>query len=660
MALGRIPGYSLSPNLDRQGVDLQFTTNGQTLTYQDFTNFRFGVNTASPQYPLDVRGTTHLGNIIVANASISSDTGSINLGSNANVKITGGANLNVLYTDGNGNLSWNSAFNLIGSAAFIGNSIPLGTNTLGALVSNAVSLVTTTTVTDSIAELNYVLGKLVPPSPPSFPNGALTISGLSTYRMCNFTQVNNTANAYIVTGGATVTNVLRTAAYTTNTITNVGPGNSGNVTAYLCGQAAGVTTMNGSSNGTYGNLVIAANQDYHNVVTSCATGFWTSFSAYASGNGRAGWCDVNIQDTATASSTNTASWYYDSNMPGTPTFYAPNIFISSSSLTYSSTIPHFNSATTANIGFMVNKLSGDTFPTSNTFVTGTAGGAYAAPSSVTYSGANVTYPLVQNLYVSSGNATVYTSTSIISGFGSSSVGPSVSVSNGYNIGTQTFAPNNTVLYKTGIVNNIEETSIPVTSVGIGSGNAFRIVNPGSANTPTYTGTEAAFNSQTGTFYTYDATIVASILKFDQTNYSTGYLPVGPNLSTQGTSQYFTFKFVRTVVSKFDIQYSGTIAGLWIALPGSAIDTSSTLSGWLDMSVAYAGAGIPGAGTGGNGSNGCALSGMAVLNSAVSNGALTATFGTVSSSTTATNEIYVRIKLTSGQSVTALSITMASH
>ena len=186
------------------------------------------------------------------------------------------------------------------------------------------------------------------------------------------------------------------------------------------------------------------------------------------------------------------------------------------------------------------------------------------------------------------------------------------------------------------------------------------MNPGSANTPTYTGTEAAFNSQTGTFYTYDATIVASILKFDQTNYSTGYLPVGPNLSTQGTSQYFTFKFVRTVVSKFDIQYSGTIAGLWIALPGSAIDTSSTLSGWLDMSVAYAGAGIPGAGTGGNGSNGCALSGMAVLNSAVSNGALTATLGTVSSSTTATNEIYVRIKLTSGQSVTALSITTASH
>jgi len=99
MTLGRIPGYSLSPILDRQGVDLQFTTNGQTLTYQDFTNFRFGVNTASPQYPLDVRGTTHLGNIIVANASISSDTGSINLGSNANVKITGGANLNVLYTD---------------------------------------------------------------------------------------------------------------------------------------------------------------------------------------------------------------------------------------------------------------------------------------------------------------------------------------------------------------------------------------------------------------------------------------------------------------------------------------------------------------------------------------------------------------------------------
>ena len=66
------------------------------------------------------------------------------------------------------------------------------------------------------------------------------------------------------------------------------------------------------------------------------------------------------------------------------------------------------------------------------------------------------------------------------------------------------------------------------------------------------------------------------------------------------------------------------------------------------------------GAGGNGSNGCALGGVAPLNSAQTNKAITATFGTVSSSSTATNEIYVCIKLTSGQSITAFSLLAASN
>jgi len=177
----------------------------------------------------------------------------------------------------------------------------------------------------------------------------------------------------------------------------------------------------------------------------------------------------------------------------------------------------------------------------------------------------------------------------------------------------------------------------------------------------FTGSEAAFNSQSSTLQTYDSTVVANILKHDQTNYSTGYLPAGPNLSSGRTgTQYFTFKIVRTSVSKFDVKWSGNIAGLWVALPGSTIDTTSSANGWLSMSTAYAGAGIPGVNAPGNGSDGCALGGVAPLNSVQTNKSVTATFGTVSSSSTATNEIYIRIALTSGQSVTALSLQTASN
>jgi len=85
-----------------------------------------------------------------------------------------------------------------------------------------------------------------------------------------------------------------------------------------------------------------------------------------------------------------------------------------------------------------------------------------------------------------------------------------------------------------------------------------------------------------------------------------------------------------------------------------------LNGWLDMSTAYSGSGIPGVNSPGNGSNGCALGGVAVLNSAQTNKSVTATFGTVSSSSTVSNEIFVRVALTSGQTVTALTIETATH
>jgi hypothetical protein len=187
------------------------------------------------------------------------------------------------------------------------------------------------------------------------------------------------------------------------------------------------------------------------------------------------------------------------------------------------------------------------------------------------------------------------------------------------------------------------------------------VNFGAGDTPAYTANATAFDSQSSVLALYDATVVGSVLKHDQTDYSTGHLPIGPDLSAgRNGSQYFTFKFIRSVVSKFDIKWTGTLAGLWVALPGSGIDTASTANGWVDVSAAYNGAGIPGAGTGGNGSNGCAVGGVAPLNTAQTNKRVTATFGTASSSTTPTNEIYVRIKLSAGQNLTAISIEAASN
>jgi hypothetical protein len=557
------------------------------------------------------------------------------------------------------------------TANVLGNLINMGSNTQGQLISNAVSLTTTTKVTDGIALLNQVLGKLVPPAPPAFPaSQSIAISSISTYRMANITQVNNTANSLTVAAGATVTTVRRAATYSTNTITTAGPGDAGTITTYRNGVAVGNVTLNPaatpSANGTYGggNLIISNNFDYNSANSNIAAGFWYVFSASISGSSApAGWNDIVIFDTS-AGNTNIASWYYDASSPSTPSYSSTTMTPpGSSTLLYSSTIPHYTNVNQFTIGTTVANVSGNLYPTSNVMATGTSAGSFAAPASVTYAQSN----LGTNVIASFATASFTTTANVTTGFGGSSTGPSISVNNSYSTGTLTLttALGNTVLYKSGTATAIDEGNIVVTTVGTGSGNAVRIVNPGTGNTPVYTANSATFNSQSSTLQTYDATVVGigsqGVLKHDQTNYSTGYLPVGPDLSAgRSGTQYFTFKFVRTDVSKFDITYAGNVAGMWVALPGSVIDSSSGANGWINMAVAYAGAGYPGINSPGNGSDGCALGGTVSLNTTVASTSKTCTFGTVSSSSTVTNEIYVRIALTSGQTVTGLSLKAASN
>ena len=635
------------------------------------------INLVTGYYSGDGYGISNIaaGNIIGLDlSSISNGTSNVNIatsGGNVTVGVAGNAAIMTVTGTGSniaGTLNVSGIVTVPSTSGAI--DIALGTPTQGNLTSNALTLTTASSVSNSIAQLNQVLGKLVPSSPPAFPGSyTLAVDSLSTYRMTNFTQTDNTGTGgKSVAGGTTVTKVRRSASYSTNAIINVGPGDSGTITALLNGVNAGqrILTTSLDGNGTYSNLIISNNVDYNAVDSNIAAGFWSVFTADTAGTVTEGWNEIQIDDSAT-SATGTPDWYYDASTPGTPQFTSTSITADvTPSYTYSSTVAHYNNTNAFTIDFQVNRLSGDMYPTSDTFITGSSGGAFSAPASRTYAQASVTTPLAQNLYVASGTATVATTAAIISGFGSSGAGPTISCFNSYATGTNNFAPADTILYKTGTSSSssrIEEANVYIGStVGTGSGLAFRIVNPGSTDTPAFSASASAFDSQTGTLETYDATVVADSLAHNVTDYSTGYLPVGPDLSGQGASQYFTFKVIRTSVSKFNVKWSGTLAGLWVAVPGSTIDNASGLNGWVDMSVAYGGAGVPGSdiGNGGNGSNGCALGTVAPLNSAQTNRSITATFGTVSTSSTATNEIYIRIKLTSGQSISALTLESASN
>jgi hypothetical protein len=151
------------------------------------------------------------------------------------------------------------------------------------------------------------------------------------------------------------------------------------------------------------------------------------------------------------------------------------------------------------------------------------------------------------------------------------------------------------------------------------------------------------------------------IKHFTTDLSSGYLPVGPDLNTGrdgGQAQYYTFAFRRTPASQFSITMSGKVSGMFIAVPGTAIDAASDANGWLDCSTQYNGSGVPGVNT--NGSNGCAKTGgdRVVDNTTYSSEQFTFTLGTESTANSVGNTVLVRIKLNSGDSVTALSVGVA--
>ena len=151
------------------------------------------------------------------------------------------------------------------------------------------------------------------------------------------------------------------------------------------------------------------------------------------------------------------------------------------------------------------------------------------------------------------------------------------------------------------------------------------------------------------------------IKHFTTDLSSGYLPVGPNLTSGrdgGEAQYYTFAFRRTPASQFSITMSGRVSGMFIAVPGTAIDAASDANGWLDCSTQYNGSGVPGVNT--NGSNGCAKTGgdRVVDNTTYSSEQFTFTLGTESTANSVGNTVLVRIKLNSGDSVTALSVGVA--
>jgi len=556
-----------------------------------------------------------------------------------------------------------------------------------------------TAQTDTDTGITYALNA-IPSAPANLSTFSITLSdsaqGTSPKLAHGFTD--NSATNPLSAGASLSTTTARrfvSGTIDTSTVNNAYNGVSGNLVAVINGISKGNKSFSTSTgeNGTFTSLVVSGQLDAHDSISSSTypTGFYQTFDAkitQALSSYSVGVNDERLEHSSTGN-TNYVSVVYD-DVSSVPSIVSSGTLAEGTGGTkrFISGIPYYNSGspTVSLSGVQISNLTGQAYSdVSNPVEVDQATNQESTSSSGTtntdYSYSNIdgsTTMLSSGIpKIDTGVSGAYTIGALTVPITSSSVRTidrvKVRARNCNGVGSYLENTTNIAVHKSA-QSGISEIAIAVSdSLGAGfDDDGVRIFDFSAAttNNPTYNSSTNFYTnspyteaSDPGVEGTKEATIRLGVLAHNVVNYSSGYLPVGPDRSGDTGTQYFTFAFRRTTMANFDINITSSgIAGLWIAAPGTGIDDASGLNGWIDASITYGGSGVPGSdtGNGGNGSNGCAFtSGDRIAASTSLSGGYTMTLGSENGTNATGNVVLVRIALTSGQSVSALSVGVAS-
>ena len=548
---------------------------------------------------------------------------------------------------GGGSINYNG---IVTATTYHGNQV-IGTPA-GGFKSGAFTISDTDHTKDSINELNFILGKLVPAAPTTFNGLSLSIqTNAGSRRLCaGFTPTNNTGGSAPVAGTTYARNTDSTVS--TGTINDVGPGDNGTVIGFVNATNVGSIAMDTNvNNGTNGALVISDNKDASNSTrdSGIAAEFYQVY-------------DVRLLNAASpdgfnkahinhgSSNTQDTFWYEDPSTVSAPVISFSGITEPASpTLSYSSGIAHYTESSNNTFTYVltVTNASGDMYTSSTLLSSDGNGNAFASPGNKSYTDfTGGTNPPVRNYGVGTGvtclisnvprNLHTTVTTNKFTRYDATTPYGS------HNNQRINYTPTINLMGTSATTSQVDEDNILISSLGTGSGNAIRVNAGASGDTPSPI--SSTFNSS-ATPATYEAAVRGGTLRHDQEDYSDGsFMPVGIDLSSgRSGTQYFQVLLTRGAVSEFKIVVTGSYSGCFVCLPENSTWTTglSNTNGWADMSNAYSGAGNPN-----NADNGCALG--SVMSG--SGGTFTCVFGEESSSN-GNNIILVRFKLTSGDSIT---------
>ena len=529
-------------------------------------------------------------------------------------------------------------------------------------------------------------------------------TGTSPKAAAGFTD--NTSGASGISTADSVTRVTSGTATAGPITTFAYNADSGTLTATVNGSADGQRVLTGGDDsGTYTSLTIDSESDY-NLLTS--GGSSTSFANSTFYPGLYKGFKARVAKTVSGLSVGTNSMQLQHSTGGNTNTVgfmrddltsSPTVDISSATLTqnnagtfrYVSGIPYYNSGSPSLTltGVTIDDLVGQCYTDQSDIVEVDNGSNQEGTSANAISNSGYTYAQIDGATtmldggipkVNTGTASAYAIGSLTVPITSSSVRTVRRVKvraknvNGTSSYSSSIATN--VQVHTSSQSGINETAIAV-SDSLGNG---ELTNDGvrifdfsaqTTNTPDYSGfgvsnfyTNSLYSeaSDPGVSGTQEASVRLGVIKHDTTDYSSGYLPAGPDRSGDTGTQYFTFAFQRRAVANFELSITssgGISGGVFIAAPGTNIDDASGLNGWLRADQTYAGSGTPGSdtGNGGNGSDGCAFtSGDRILTGTALSSSYTLTLGDQNMTDADSNVVLVRIGLASGESVTALSVS----
>ena len=481
-----------------------------------------------------------------------------------------------------------------------------------------------------------------------------------------------------------------TTSISTNTIDNAWKSDSGTASALIDGSADGTKAFSTSTSetGTFTSLVITSEGDAYTEISSTTypQNFYQVFTGRVTKDISSlahGVHSFAISHTATGTTNNV--YVVKDNVTSTPTIgmgSASLVEKTAGSKRYVSGVPYYNSGSpqVKLVGATVSNLTGQAFLDSTSIFYIASGTNAESTGSSAVQQEFRTYAQIDGASTMLNSGNPIANVGVSSGYALGNVDVDItsgSVATVESIKFRAVNVNGTGAYSSESSEKIQvwtasptfdEENIAVSdSLGAGfDDDGKRITGFGaSSDTPTF---NSSTNNYTGNVWTGAITIAGTseavvrwnTLQHFDTDLSSGYLPVGPDLNTgRSGAQYFTFAFRRTTMANFVIRLSGKVSGVFVAAPGTSIDSASGLNGWIDGSTTYAGSGTPGSdtGNGGNGSNGCAFtSGDRIIDGTTySNQTFTMTLGDQNATDSTGNNILVRIKLEDGDSLTALSI-----